>query len=57
MRVVPVSVIPALVDRMRVPAEPYVTVWSIPTNLSAGAVDVIGLSQDHKTGAGGAVQD
>ena len=46
-RVVPVSVIPEVVGRTTVPAEPYVTVWSIPTNVLAGDVDVIGLYGDQ----------
>ena len=43
MRVVPVSTIPAVVDRMVVEV-PYVMDSSIPQNSLAGAVPVTGLS-------------
>lgn len=39
----PVSVMPEVAARTVVPAAPYVTVWSIPTNVFAGDADVIGL--------------
>lgn len=37
------SVMPEVAARTVVPAAPYVTVWSIPTNVFAGDADVIGL--------------
>lgn len=37
------SVMPEVAARTVVPAAPYVTVWSMPTNVFAGDADVIGL--------------
>ena len=48
MRVVPVSVIPAVRLKMGALAAPYVMLWSIPTYLLAGYVVVIGLDVDDE---------